>query len=226
MKPTRKLAETITADKASLALYEHDGSFCIRLDGREVMNSRTSASELLLGEVSCAGLSTEDSPRVLIGGLGLGFTLLTTLKALGPTATVEVAELFPDVVSWNREFLRDLNGKLLDDPRVAVVAKDVFGIIQRAEPASYDAIILDIDNGPRALVQQSNVRLYSKRGIERIAAALKPDGRVSVWSASKDPAFEQRLNSVGFSFRAIPAKTHPQAKRDNFTIYLATRSPS
>lgn len=226
MIPTRKLAETRTADNATLALYEHDGSFCIRLDGQDVMNSRTCASELLLGEVSCTGFPDNSSPRVLIGGLGLGFTLLSALKALNSSAIVEVAELFPEVISWNREFLYDLNGKLLDDPRVQIITKDVFAIIQQAERSSYDAIVLDIDNGPRAMVQQSNARLYSRRGIERIAAALKPGGRVSIWSASKDPAFEQRLASVGFRVRLVPAKTHPQAKRDAFTIYLATRSAS
>src|SRR5690606_7007341 len=145
----------------------------IRLNGQDVMNSRTCASELLLGEIACAGFPKSDSPHILIGGLGLGFTLLSVLKNVGPSARVDVVELFPEVVAWNRDFLQDLNGTLLDDPRVSVITADVHAVINQARPQTYDAILLDTDNGPQPMVQQANVRLYSRRGIDRIARSLK-----------------------------------------------------
>ena len=223
LKPNVKLAETTTRNGGNLVLYEHDGQFCIRLNGQELMHSAVTASESLLGEVATERLSGTEAHRVLIGGLGLGFTLKGVLGGIGRAAQVEVAELFPAVVEWNRTFLAHLNGKLLSDPRVKVLTEDVANVLQRAEPECYDAILIDTDNGPTPMVQSQNVRLYSHRGLEQISKVLKPDGRAAFWSARPDRAFEHRLTQVGFTVRAVPAKLYPNAKRFACTLYAADK---
>jgi len=223
VKPTRKLAETLTPDGARLALYEHDGSYCVRLGQEELMHSSLNTSELLLGELATAQLASHVHPTVLIGGLGLGFTLRSVLKTLGPAATVQVAELIPAVVDWNREFLSGLNGHLLNDPRVEVIVADVWEVIACAGPSRYDAVMLDIDNGPNGLVQRRNDRLYQRDGLQRIAAALKTGGRAAIWSAWLDRGFVRRQSDAGFSVRVVPAKRHTRAKRCACTIFLADK---
>ena len=223
MKPTRKIAETRTPDGARLALYEHDGSYCIRLGQQELMHSSLSVSELRLGELATERLVSHAHPSVLIGGLGLGFTLRSVLKALGPDATVQVAELIPAVVDWNREFLSGLNGALLDDPRVEVIVADVWEVIARAGRSHYDAVMLDIDNGPDGLVQKQNDRLYGRDGLQRLASALKPGGRAAIWSAWLDKGFVHRLSKAGFMVQAIPAKLHTNAKRCAYTIFVGDK---
>lgn len=225
MKPSRKLAETTTPDGGWLTLVEHDGSYCIRLNGQDLMHSRTSASESLLGRLGCAKLSEIRNPRILIGGLGLGFTLKSALEQVVPEARVEVAELFPEIIEWNRRFLHDLHGNLLDDPRVEVFAEDVFQTLKRvardAGPEAYDAILLDIDNGPAPMVQKANARLYSRNGLDRLASSLKVTGRLAIWSAARDLPFETRLKRAHFRIESVPAKQYEQAKREVHTIYLA-----
>jgi len=220
MKPERKLAETTIRSGARLMLHEHDGSYAIRLNGETLMLSTQSASELLLGELAVAGLANQPAPSVLIGGLGLGFSLQSVLTKTGPTATVHVAELVPQVVDWNREFLAAVNGKLVDDPRVTIFADDVWNVLATAR-GRYDALLLDIDNGPTAMVQQPNARLYSSKGIRLMLTALKPGGRAAIWSAARDHAFADRLSEAGFRVEAIPAKLYANAKRCGCTIYLA-----
>lgn len=221
MKPSHTLAETTTQDGARLTLVEHDGSYCIRLNGQDLMNSRASTSEMLLGQTGCGRLSEIADPRILIGGLGLGYTLKSVLEQVGPEASVEVSELFPDVIAWNREFLGALNGRLLDDPRVRVSAEDVFQSLARAGRESYDAVLLDIDNGPTPMVQKANRRLYSRRGLELISEKVKGRGRVAIWSAARDAEFEDRLKRAHFQVEPVPAKRYPQARREACTIYLA-----
>ena len=224
MKPRIKLAETTTSNGMRLALTEHDGSYSIRLNGLDLMTSRAAASELYLGELAGERLASRPNPRALVAGLGLGFTLKSLLEKLGKDAKVDVAELMPEVVDWNRRFLGNLNGALLDDPRVEVHVEDVGNLIAaatRGEP--YDAIVLDIDNGPTAMVQQENARLYSQSGIRRILAALKPGGFVAVWSAGEDKLFEKRLRQEGFNTRTVPAKSHPSARRPVYVIYVGMK---
>lgn len=223
MKPTRKLAETLTPDGARLALYEHDGSYCIRLGQEELMHSSLSVSELLLGQLAAEPLVSHAHPTVLIGGLGLGFTLRSVLESLGPDATVQVAELMPAVVDWNREFLTGLNGKLVDDPRVAMIVGDVWEVITSAGRSRYDAVILDIDNGPDGMVQKQNDRLYHQEGLRRIAAVLKPGGRAAIWSAWLDHGFVRRLSDAGFMVKVVPARLHARAKRCGYTIFVADK---
>jgi spermidine synthase len=185
MKPHIKLAETRTPEGATLTLFEHDGSYSIRLNGQALMHSMMHASELALGELATAKVGKAGAPRILIGGLGLGFTLRSVLQRVSAKARVSVAELLPEIVAWNREHMACLNGSLLNDPRVEVVVGDVGKLIGNARgPGRYDAILLDIDNGPTALVRRGNQHLYDEAGIQRLVTALGPGGRAAIWSAT------------------------------------------
>jgi spermidine synthase len=223
MKPNIKLAETRMPDGARMTLHSHDGSFCIRLDGRDLMHSMTAASELLLGDLALAPFTRVPSPRVLIGGLGLGFTLKRVLEKTGPHAVVHVAELMPEVVEWNRTFMADLNGARLKDPRVKVLVKDVGVVLDQAGAAPYDAILLDVDNGPAAMVMPGNTRLYDHRGLQRLWRALRPGGRIALWSAGIDRAFAKRFAQSGFKVEAVPARLHATSKSSTYMIYVADK---
>ena len=223
MIPECILAETTTRHQARLTLQEHDGSYVIRLNGQALMHSARTASELLLGELAVARLTNPHAGRVLVGGLGLGFSLRSVLAKAASTATVHVAELIPQVVDWNRQFLTALNGKLVDDPRVRIYTEDLWNVLSRSARNWYDAILLDIDNGPAAMVQQPNARLYKLNGIWLLQAALKPGGRAAIWSAAPDHAFAERLAWAGFRVEAIPAKLYAQAKRFGCTLYVADK---
>ncbi|EEF61792.1 spermidine synthase [Pedosphaera parvula Ellin514] len=187
------------------------------------MNSTIAASELALGELACARLIGQAAPCILIGGLGLGFTLKSVLKQTGPEAGVEVVELIPEVVEWNRKFLAHVNGTLLDDVRVRVSVEDVWEVLARAGREKYDALVMDIDNGPSAMVHKQNARLYSRTGLQRIAAALKPGGRAAFWSARADRIFAEHLARTGLRVEAVPAKMHANAKRCAYTVYVADK---
>ncbi len=224
MKPNITLAETRTPNGARMTLVEHDGSYCIRVNGQQLMHSAVSTSEVELGRLGCERHPNRGAAtRVLIGGLGLGFTLQSVLQGTGPKAVVHVAELFAEIVTWNRTHLAGLNGKLLRDKRVTVFVEDVRSIIRRAARAPYDAIVLDIDNGTTAMVKEENNQLYSEGGMRLIDAALKPGGRAVIWSACPDAVIEKRLTKAGFQVRAVPAKLYAQAKRSAYMIYVADK---
>jgi spermidine synthase len=224
MKPNILLAETTTPNGARMTLVEHDGSYCIRVNGQQLMHSSVATSEIELGRLGVERLVNRSLPaKVLIGGLGLGFTLKSVLAHTGPRTAVQVSELFPQIVAWNRTFLAGLNGSALADKRVTVLAQDVRGIIHRAARAPFDAIVLDIDNGTTAMVKDENNQLYSERGMLQIAAALKPGGRTAIWSACADAAIEQRLKRAGLIVQAVPAKLYPKAKRSTYMIYLGDK---
>lgn len=157
----------------------------------------------------------------MLGGLGLGYSLRRVLELVGPGATVHVAELLPEVPAWNREFLRAVNGRLLDDPRVKVLIRDVFEVLRQAPKPSYDAILLDVDNGPTSFIQRKNARLYGGRGFGLIARSLRPGGQVAFWSACPEPGFLASLERAGFTAQAHPAKAHERAKRPAHMIYVA-----
>ncbi len=223
MIPFRNLAEARTPDGARLTLHEHDGDYFIKLNGRQLMSSTSTTSELLLADKGCEEIERVPKPRVLIGGLGLGFSLKRVLELIGKAGVVHVAELVPDVVAWNRDFLQPVNGALIDDPRVEVFADDVFALIRRAANGPYNAILLDVDNGPTSFVQRENSRLYTRRGLNTIRNALKPNGRVSFWSAEAEPRFLESLTRAEFTASEYPAKAHERAKRFAHMIYVGQR---
>ena len=223
MKPRILLAESTTPDGAPMSLYEHDGAYSISFQGQELMHSKASASELLLGKLGIELVRKEPSARVMIGGLGLGFTLRTVLEGLAADAQVDVVELIPEVVEWNREVLKDLNGTLLDDPRVKVIEADAVERIKQGDAQSYDAVILDVDNGPTGMVKATNTSLYSHKGLRAVRKLLKPSGRAGFWSAGEDPHFKARMETVGFRVGHIRAKVHAGSKRAAYVIYVADK---
>lgn len=225
MKPFHTLAETIAPDGGRFTLHEHDGDYFMKLNGRQLMSTTSTTSEILLATLACENLRRHPHPRVLIGGLGLGFSLKAALSMIGKKAEVQIAELLPEVVDWNRKFLMKVNGALLNDRRVKIFAEDVFRLIRRAGNERYDAILLDVDNGPTSFVQPRNSRLYSRRGFDRIARALQPGGRVAFWSATDEQAFGEALARAGFRVHVVEAKSHERAKRFEHRIYLGETMP-
>ena len=203
-----------------MALYEHDGAFSVSLNGKELMHSKVTASESLLGRIGIDQLNKDTSTRVLIGGLGLGFTLKSVLASENPKMKVVLAELVPEVIEWNRTFLKSLNGVLLDDPCVDVKRVDVIDLIRNTQPRTYDAILLDVDNGPVAMVDVNNDKLYSTSGIRLMFRILKKGGRIAVWSAGLDLKFENRLSEVSCKFQSVPAKVYDGAKRARNMLYI------
>lgn len=223
MKPRTKIANSVTPEGAPLALYEHDGAYSISFQGQELMHSKASASELLLGKLGVDRLRKDSKARVLIGGLGLGFTLRTVLENVGEQVQVDVIELVPQVVEWNREYLSDLNGALLQDPRVNVIYGDAVKAIREGDSHSYDSMILDVDNGPTGMVKASNNSLYSHSGLRMVRKLLRQGGRAAYWSAGTDPHFKARMEAVGFRVGVVPAKIHERSKRAAYMIYLADK---
>jgi len=223
MKPRIKLAEAESSENGSLALFEHDGSYAINFRGQELMHSKMHASETLLGELGARNLPPDSPTTVLIGGLGLGFTLRSVLEASSENTKIEMIELVPEVIEWNKTHLHSLNGSLLDDPRVETFAADVRKTIRKAEPESYDTILLDVDNGPVAMVSINNSSLYSYFGLRSIYQALKPGGRAVFWSAGQDRKFESQLAKTHFKVTPTPAKTHSAAKRAAYLLYVCDK---
>jgi spermidine synthase len=213
----------IPGENAELRLYRRDGEFSIRVDGSELMNSRVHGSEEAMAELACARIGSLPAPRVLIGGLGMGYTLAAALNRLGAESRVVVAELVPAVVAWNRGPLADLAGRPLDDDRVTVRECDV-GRILGEEHRAYDAILLDVDNGPRGLTRKGNDRLYTRTGLHAAFSALRPGGVFALWSASPNRAFGRLLGKVGFTVD----ERHVRARglRGGYNaIWIARRAP-
>jgi spermidine synthase len=198
MKPTILRAEATTEDGRLMTLHEHDGDFQISVAGVPLMSTRQHHSERRLAEVACEHIRSRPAPRLLIGGLGLGFTLKAALEGLGPEARVTAVELLPAVVEWNRNPDYGLAGTSLDDPRVELIVGDVAEVIQ-ARQADFDAILLDVDNGASGLTTASNNELYESRGLQLTKAAIRPGGCLVVWSADNDPVFVKRMEWAGFS---------------------------
>jgi spermidine synthase len=179
-------------------LMRRGHEFSIKLGVAELMTSRLFASEEALATLAAERLKGRTKPRVLIGGLGMGFTLRAALRAFGPNAEIVVAELVPAVARWARGPMAELFAGSLDDRRVELVEADVAALIGRAKPL-YDAILLDVDNGPEGMTQSANDHLYSMRGLAAARAALSPGGVLAVWSQGPDRAFAKRFEKAGFS---------------------------
>jgi spermidine synthase len=198
MIPWIELDRTALPQGGELRLLRRGHEFSIKLGVAELMTSRLFASEEALATLAAERLKGRTKPRVLIGGLGMGFTLRAALSAFGPNAEIVVAELVPAVVRWAREPMAELFGGSLDDRRVELVEADVAALIGRAKPL-YDAILLDVDNGPEGMTQSANDHLYSMRGLAAARAALSPGGVLAVWSQGPDRAFAKRFEKAGFS---------------------------
>jgi spermidine synthase len=224
MKPFLTLAQVRTPDGSPITLHEHDGEFFMKHNGRQLMSTTATSSELLLADLGCRTVGLSPVPRILIGGLGLGFTLKRVLELVGSKAAVHVAELLPEVVEWNRQFLRAVNGKLLEDRRVTVLVEDVFTVIRRAASCRYDAILLDVDHTPASFVQSKNSRLYDRNGYGVLERALRDGGCAAFWSATEEPAFVSSISKAGFDVETFEAKAHEHAKRAAHRIYVARRA--
>jgi spermidine synthase len=198
MIPWIELDRTALPQGGELRLLRRGHEFSIKLGVAELMTSRLFASEEALATLAAERLKGRTKPRVLIGGLGMGFTLRAALRAFGPNAEIVVAELVPAVVRWARGPMAELFCGSLDDRRVELVEADVAALIGRAKPL-YDAILLDVDNGPEGMTQSANDHLYSMRGLAAARAALSPGGVLAVWSQGPDRAFAKRFEKAGFS---------------------------
>ena len=205
-----------------LRLHRRGGEFSIRVGGAELMNSRVHGSEEAMAELACARVASLPCPEVLVGGLGMGYTLAAALKLLGAEGRVVVAELVPAVVAWNRGPLAALAGHPLDDKRVTVREADVAQLLRTGQRA-WDAILLDVDNGPRGLTQKGNDRLYTRTGLDAAFAALRPGGVFAVWSASPNQAFAQRLQKAGFTVDEEHVRARGPRGGGYHTIWIARR---
>jgi spermidine synthase len=212
-------------DGEELTLYQRDDEFTIMAGTYELMNSRIHGSEDALADMTCQKLAHHPKARVLIGGLGMGFTLRAALNGLGADAQVIVSELVPAVVTWNRSYLAELAHNPLADERVIVEEVDVSRLIRKAK-RHYNAILLDVDNGPQALTTRNNEWLYSPRGLDAAYDALQPGGVLAIWSPGADAAFSKRLSESGFDIDEIkvPARGKGKGKRGGYHyIWTAIR---
>lgn len=228
MKPYVKLDESTMPDGTHYSLHKHDGKIYLKYNGFELMSTALTFSEQQLADLGCQALlqgkpSRPPHPRVLIGGLGLGFTLKRTLELVGSPATVDVAELMPPLIEWNRTHLVEFNGPLLEDPRTVIILGDLFDIVSKAKPASYDALLLDIDNTPDDLITKGNARLYSPGFLEKLRQVITPQGCIAYWLSEPAPKFKKLLIKAGFAVEEVASKTHERAKRSRHCLLLARR---
>ena len=204
-----------------LRLRQRGTEFAIFAGADELMGTRLSGSEEALATLTADRLQDRACPTILIGGLGMGFTLRAALARFGPRASVTVAELVPEVVDWARGPLAAIHGDSLSDPRVALHLGDVGELIAGAA-ARYDAILLDVDNGPAGLMRAANDDLYDARGLSEARAALRPGGILAIWSAAPEPAFARRLGSVGFRVEEHRVRANGRNSGPRHVVWLAT----
>ena len=222
MKPRELIATAVVPGGDELRLFRRGGDFMIVLGSNELMNSRMSGSEEALADLACAGLRDRPASHVLIGGYGMGFTLRAALRHLPSNASVTVAELVPQVLDWAHGPMAQLTAGCLDDPRVEVIVDDVATLIGRAS-STFDAILLDVDNGPDALSRSGNDRLYARTGLKAALNALVPGGRLAIWSAAPDREFTRRLELSGFGVEEVHVRARSNGKGPRHTIWLAER---
>lgn len=220
MKPRELIATATVPGGVELRLVRHGDDHVIMVDGNELMSSRVGGSEEALAVMTCERLRKGIEPHLLIGGYGMGFTLRAALGKLGQGARVTVAELVPEIVDWARGHMAALTAGCLDDPRVKLIAGDVAVLIGSASKR-YDAILLDVDNGPSGLVRAANDGLYSMKGLALARAALKPGGILAIWSAAPDAAFTQRLKHVGFKVDEVTVRARSNGKGPRHIIWFA-----
>jgi spermidine synthase len=209
--------------REQLRLMRRGTEFSIKLGQSELMNSRRSGSEEALATIACERIRDRSEQRVLIGGLGMGFTLRAALAALGPTARIVVAELVPAVLVWARGPMAEIFGGSLTDPRVTVCEADVSQLI-RSDGPIFDAILLDVDNGPEGLTRETNDGLYDLTGLRAARQALRPGGILAVWSSGPSPKFTERLRRAGFVAEQIKVRANGSGGGAWHIVWIATRT--
>ena len=219
MRARDVIAEAETPAGEPLTLSVHAGQFIVLVGGEPLMSSAAHHSEERMAEIGCAGLLERRSARVLVGGLGLGYTLRAVLDLVPEKAEVVVAELMPAIVEWNRGPVAHLANRPLDDPRVELVVGDVRDVL---EDGSFDTILLDVDNGPEALTVKQNAALYGAKGLRRLYGALRPGGVLVVWSAFQAPAFPAALTRAGLAAEVVKARARGK-KGGRHTLYVGRR---
>jgi spermidine synthase len=212
---------TVPGDGGELRLMQRGAEFSIMSGAIELMNSRLSGSEKALATLACARLRDRPRAHLLIGGFGMGFTLRAALEALGPQARVTVGELVPAVIAWARGPMAHLSGPCLEDPRLTIREGDVGDLIRTAE-AAYDAILLDVDNGPEGLSRKGNDRLYDHDGLLAARRALRPGGVLAVWSSAPDAHFTQRLRRAGYAVEEVGVRATGGKRGARHVIWMAT----
>ena len=213
----------IPGSDGELRLMRRGAEFSIKLGTNELMNSRLSGSEAALATLAAKKIEEIKKPHVLIGGLGMGFTLRAALAVLGPGARVEVAELVPAVVAWAKGPMAEIFGDSLSDRRVRIVETDVFETI-RAHPNTFDAILLDVDNGPEGLTRKANDALYDSAGLKLAWSALRPHGVLAVWSSGPNPPFTKRLRQSGFDVNEVAVRATGRGGGSRHVIWIAVKS--
>ena len=224
MIPSKLLGTAIIPNNGGeLRLTQHDKDFSIHLKGvrGELMNTRKHCSELALAELGCAHIQGKENTKILVGGLGMGFTLAAALKATSTSSQVVVAELVPEVVEWNKGPLGECAGRPLNDNRVEVHQGDVAELF-KIKQATYDAVLLDVDNGPEGFTQADNNNLYSMISLQSILKTLRPAGMLAIWSAWHDEKFTTQLKKAGFKVKTKTVRAH-KGKGCRHTIYLARK---
>jgi spermidine synthase len=223
MIPWEKLDTTrVPGTDGELRLMRRGTEFSIMLGTNELMNSRLSGSEAALATLAAKKIEAVEKPHLLIGGLGMGFTLRAALTVLGAKAQIEVAELVPAVVAWARGPMAEIFGDSLNDPRVSIREIDVTEII-RSKRATFDAILLDVDNGPEGLTRQANDGLYDSSGLRAAHAALRPGGVLAVWSSGPNPPFAKRLRSAGFDVNEVNVRATGRGGGARHIIWIAVK---
>ena len=193
------------------------------LGPNELMNSRLSGSEEALATLACRRIEAVKRPNLLIGGLGMGFTLRAALAVLGTDAGITVAELVPAVIAWARGPMASIFAESLNDPRASILNADVIEVI-RSHPSAFDAILLDVDNGPEGLIRKANDALYDLKGLKAIRRALRPGGVLAVWSSGPNPAFSKRLRDAGFDVNEVAVRATAKRSGARHVIWFATKS--
>jgi spermidine synthase len=208
--------------EVELRLMRRGAEFSMMLGPNELMNSRLSGSEEALATLACRRLEAVKRPHLLIGGLGMGFTLRAALAVMGSEARIVVAELVPAVIAWARGPMADIFGNSLDDPRASILTADVAEVI-RSHASAFDAILLDVDNGPEGLIRKANDALYDLRGLSAIRRALRPGGVLAVWSSGPNPHFTKRLRDTGFEVNEVAVRATTKRSGARHVIWFATK---